>query len=63
MVSMGTSMKLLKNKCSHASNGKNSQAAESIFVLPCPVATLEKWQLRFMGAVQMDLQTAPPPPK
>jgi hypothetical protein len=63
MVSMGTSMKLLKNKCSHASNGKNSQAAESIFVLPCPVATLEKWQLRFMGAVQMELQTAPPPPK
>jgi hypothetical protein len=39
------------------SDGKTSQAAESLFVLPCPVATLEKWQLRFMGAVQMELQT------
>jgi hypothetical protein len=59
-LSMGTSMKLLKNKCFHASDGKSSQAAESLFVLPSPVATLEKWQLRFMGAVQMELQTAPP---
>jgi hypothetical protein len=60
MVSMGTSMKLLKNKCSRASDGKSSQASESLFVLPCSVARLVKWQLRFMGAVQMELQTAPP---
>jgi hypothetical protein len=45
-----------------SSDGKSSQATESLFVLPCPVATLEKWQLCFMGAVQMELQTAPHPP-
>jgi hypothetical protein len=46
-----------------SSDGKSSQTAESSFVPPCPVATLEKWQLCFMGAVQMELQTAPHPNK
>ncbi len=60
MVSMGSSMKLLENKGSHASDGKSSQAAESLFVLPCPVATLEKWQLRFMGACANGVANCPP---
>jgi hypothetical protein len=34
---------------------------ESLFVLPCPVATLEKWQLRLWVLCKWSCKLPPPP--
>jgi hypothetical protein len=36
---------------------------ESLFVLPCPVATLEKWQLRLWVLCKWSCKLPPPPNK